>query len=87
MAVVQKKPDFYPVESGPADVPVCNDVNLRCILARGKKLNCLPDSCKMRIEGMGYKLAGDTWVCKSCGVPFGSNIHALSCGIGGPGAK
>jgi hypothetical protein len=80
--------EFYPVIGGPEDIPVCKYVNLRCILARGDQRNCAPgETCKKRLLNEGYKLAGDTWACKSCGMSFGSNVHALSCGIGGPGAK
>jgi hypothetical protein len=80
--------NLYPIIGGPEDVPVCDYLKLRCILARGTQDNCAPgDECKKLLDKLGYKLAGDTWVCKSCGVPFGSNIHALSCGIAGPGAK
>jgi hypothetical protein len=79
--------DFYPIIGGSENMSVCDIINLRCRLAR--KFNCgIPFStCKEKLARMGYKFRGDTWVCVSCGVPFGSRNHALSCGIGGPGAK
>ena len=80
--------NFYPIIGGPEDLPVCDYLNLRCILARGTRDNCAPgNGCKTLLDKAGYKFAGDIWACKSCEVPFGSDTHSLSCGIGGPGAK
>ncbi|TSA44124.1 hypothetical protein D4R51_04450 [bacterium] len=79
---------LYPIIGGPKDLPVCGLVSLKCILAKGDQRNCgTGENCKKIMDAKGYKFAGRTWVCKSCEVPFGSNIHSMSCGIGGPGAK
>lgn len=79
---------FFPVIGGPENIPVCEFINLRCILAKGAQSNCAPGiQCKNLLKEDGYNLSGDTWACVSCGVPFGSNIHSPSCGIKGPAAK
>lgn len=76
---------FYPIFNGPEDMHVCEDVLVRCILAKGDRRNCASDKCRQRLDKMGYKLVGRVWACKSCGIPLGSTNHSLSCAIGGPG--